>query len=354
MKTLDRYIALAIATGTGIALLVILGLDAFFNIIGQLDRVGVGTYTLWKMFQYVALTIPQSLYELFPMAALLGSLIGMGMLAAGSELVAMRASGVSVWRIVQSVLQAGVLMLVVVIMIGELLAPSAEHYGQKLRAESTNKGVSLLGGALGLWVRNNNYYINVGKILSDEKLADLTIYEFDSDSSLSVIMTAEQANYRDDVWQLLDVEQTQFLEGHVEVHHVDQLERQTLVTPELLSAVVLKPQTMSVVDIAQLVDYLEENGLDAQQYRYAFWGRLMTPVASLVMLLVSVPFVFGSLRSVSSGQRIFTGILVGFGFYVVTQISSQMGQVYAMNPLLSSFAPSFIFMLLGIRAIRRI
>ena len=135
---------------------------------------------------------------------------------------------------------------------------------------------------------------------------------------------------------------------------MNQLERQTLVTPELLSVVVLKPQTMSVVAISQLVDYLDENGLDAQRYRYAFWGRLMTPVSSLVMLLVSVPFVFGGLRSVSAGQRIFVGILVGFGFYVVSQISSQMGQVYALNPVISTLAPSLLFMIIGIRAIRKI
>ena len=118
--------------------------------------------------------------------------------------------------------------------------------------------------------------------------------------------------------------------------------------------VVLKPQTMSVAAIVELVDYLEANGLDTQQYRYAFWGRLMTPLASLVMLLVSIPFVFGEMRSVSSGQRIFIGILVGFGFYVISQISTQMGQVYAMNPLLATFAPSLLFIVLGIRAIRKI
>lgn len=353
MKTLDRYIALAIAAGTGIALLVIVGLDVFFNIIGQLDKVGEGTYTFGKMIQFVVLTIPHTIYELFPMAALLGSLIGMGMLAANSELIAMRASGFSVWRIVQSVLQAGVIMLVVVIMLGELVAPSAEHYGQKLRAAATNKGVSFLG-TLGLWVRDDNYYINVKKILSDEDLADLTIYEFGSDTSLSMITTAAQAHYKDDVWQLLDVEQTQFRENQVVVQNHDQLGRQTLVTPELLSVVVLKPQTMSVADILQLVSYLEENGLDSEQYRYAFWGRLMTPVSSLVMLLVSVPFVFGGLRSVTVGQRIFVGILVGFTFYVVSQISSQMGQVYAMNPLISTLAPSLLFMMMGIHAIRKI
>ena len=353
MKILDRYIAVAIATGTGIALLVILGLEIFFQILGQLDVIGVGSYTLWKMLLFVALGIPQSLYELFPMAALLGSLVGMGTLAAGSELIAMRASGVSVWRIVRSVLQAGMLMLVVVIAIGELLAPQAEHYGQTLRASAINRGVSFLG-TLGLWVRDGNYYINVKTILTEEKLADVTIYEFDSDNRLAEIMTAVKANYSNDAWQLLDVERTQFPGDRVEVHRVDRLERQDLVTPELLSVVVLKPQAMSVIDIIRLIESLEENGLDAQQYRYAFWARLMTPVSSLVMLLVSVPFVFGSLRSVSSGQRIFTGILVGFAFYIVTQISSQMGQVYALNPLLSSFVPGFVFVLFGIRAIRRI
>ena len=353
MKILDRYIALAIAAGTGIALLAIVGLDVFFNIIGQMDRVGTGTYTFWKMIQYVALTTPQTIYELFPMAALLGSLLGMGMLAANSELVAMRASGVPVWRIVQSVLQAGVLMLVVVIMLGELVVPTAEHYGQKIRAAATNKGASFLG-TLGLWVRDDDYYINIKKILSDENLTDLTIYEFDNDTSLSMITTAAQAQYKDDVWQLYDVEQTRFEDNQVEVYYHNQLERQTLVTPELLSVVVLKPETMSVVAISRLVDYLEENGLDAQQYRYAFWGRLMTPVSSLVMLLVSVPFVFGGLRSVSAGQRIFVGILVGFGFYEVSQISSQMGQVYAMNPVISTLAPSLLFMIIGIHSIRKI
>jgi len=353
MKILDRYIAAAIATGTGIALLVILGLDLFFNIIGQMDKVGVGSYTLWKMFLFVALTTPQSLYEMFPMAALLGSLIGMGLLASNSELIAMRASGIPVWRIVQSVLQAGVLMLVVVVMIGELVAPSAERYGQKLRAAATNKAVSFLGTD-GLWVRDGNHYINVRTILTDEKLAGITLYEFGDENRLSMIMKAAQADYDNDVWQLLDVEQTEFRGDQVEVLHFDQLERQTLVTPELLSTVVLKPQTMSVVAIVELVDYLEENGLDTQQYRFAFWGRVLTPLASLVMLLISVPFVFGAMRSASSGQRIFIGILVGFGFYVVSQISSQMGQVYAFNPLLATLAPSLLFMAFGIRAIRRI
>jgi lipopolysaccharide export system permease protein len=111
---------------------------------------------------------------------------------------------------------------------------------------------------------------------------------------------------------------------------------------------------MSIRDISQFVSYLEENGLDTLQYRYAFWGRFVTPAAALVMLFISVPFVFGSLRSVSAGQRIFIGMLVGFGFYLVSQIASQMGQVFGLNPLLMMMVPGAVFMLFGIRAVRRL
>jgi lipopolysaccharide export system permease protein len=122
----------------------------------------------------------------------------------------------------------------------------------------------------------------------------------------------------------------------------------------LLGVVALKPENMSIRDITQFIGYLEENGLDTRQYRYAFWGRFMTPLAALVMLFISVPFVFGSMRSVSAGQRVFIGMLVGFGFYLISQIVSQVGQVFGFNPLLTMLVPGTVFMLFGIRAVRRI
>ena len=353
MKLLDRYIAIAVATGTLVALLVVVGLDIFFNVVAQIDNVGRGSYTMAKMLQYVALTTPHSMYELFPMAALLGSLIGMGMLAANSELIAMRASGMSIWRIVRSVMQVGVLMLLVAVVVGEVVAPVAEQYGQQLRATATRKGVSFLGSH-GLWVRDANLYVNARKVLANERLADLTIYEFDEQKRLKVTTRATQAQYRDGEWVLHDVHQSGFADEGVVASHTDQVAWPSLLTPELLGIVVLKPENMSARDIGQFVDYLEDNGLDAQQYHYAFWGRFMTPLSAMIMLFISVPFVFGGLRSVSAGTRIFTGVLVGFGFYLVSQIAGQMGQVYGLNPLLATLAPNIIFLALGVRAMRRL
>jgi len=353
VKILDRYVAAAVMTGTAIALLVIVGMDVFFNVISQIDDVGKGGYTLYTMLQYIALITPQGAYELFPMAALLGSLIGMGMLAGNSELIAMRAAGVSVWRIVQSVLQAGVLLLLVAVFVGEMVAPSAEQYGQQLRAQATNKRISFLGSH-GLWVRDENYYINAGKVLADEVLADLEVFEFDAAARMVMATRAARAQFAGGQWVLYDVRQSAFTDDGVEVSRHDEVAWPSLLTPELLSIVVLEPKNMSARDLGQFVDYLDENGLDTMEYRYAFWGRFMTPLATLVMLFISVPFVFGGLRSVSAGQRIFVGILVGFGFYLVSQIASQMGQVYSLNPLFAILTPIILFLAVGIRAMRRL
>jgi len=353
VKILDRYVAAAVVTGTGIALLVVVGMDVFFNVISQIDGVGKKGFTMYDMLRYVALITPQGAYELFPMAALLGSLIGMGMLAANSELIAMRAAGVSVWRIVQSVLQAGVLLLVVAVFVGEVVAPAAEQYGQQLRAAATNKRVSFLGSR-GLWVRDEHYYINAGKVLTDDTLADLEVYEFDTAGSLVMATRASRAQYAEGQWLLHDVRQSAFVDGRVKVSQHDEMAWPSLLTPELLGIVVLKPKNMSVRDIGQLVDYLDENGLDSIEYRYAYWGRFMTPLATLVMLFISVPFVFGGLRSVTAGQRIFVGILVGFGFYLVSQVASQLGQVYNLNPLFAMLTPVILFLATGLRAMRRV
>jgi lipopolysaccharide export system permease protein len=332
---------------------VVVGLNVFFNLISEIEDVGEGGYTLLKMLLTVILTIPNSMYELFPVAALLGSLIGMGMLASNSELIAMRASGLSIWRIVLSVMQAGVAMLLVAVLLGEFAAPVAEQYAQQLRASATDARVSFMGNR-GLWVRDDKLFINAGKVVSENTLADITVYEFDDEARLKVATRAVSARYRKGQWVLRNVRQSEFGEDSVRVRNFDKLPRDSLLTPELLGIVVLKPEDMSAREISQFMDYLEVNGLNTQQYRYALMGRFVTPLSALVMLFVSVPFVFGGLRSVSAGQRIFFGLMVGFGFYILSQITGQMGQVYDLNPLLTTLMPSFIFLLAGVIAVRRL
>lgn len=352
MKILDMYIAAVVTAGTGIALLMVVGLDTFFSIISQIDNLEKGSYNAVRMLQYVALDIPRAVYELFPMAALLGSLMGMGMMANNSELVAMRASGMSAWRIVRAVLNTGVLMLVLVVALGELVAPAAEEYARQMRAQETQKRIGL--GRHGLWVRDANLFVNVERILSDNQLGGLTVYEFGENSRLEVETRASHAEFQDNRWLMYGVRQSILDQDTVRVRHLDSLGWSSLITPNLLDIVMLKPENMSTHDIRQYVAYMDENGLDTRQYRYAFWSRLTTPVSALVMLFISVPFMFGGLRSVGMGQRVFIGILIGFGYYLASQLGSQLGQVYDLNPALTSIAPSLVFLLFGILAMQRI
>jgi len=353
MKIVDRYIARAIISGTLTALLLVVGLDVFFTLISEIDDVGEGDYTLLTMLTTVVLTIPSGTYELFPIAALLGSLMSMGALASNSELIAMRASGLSIWRIVRSVMQTGAIMLVVAVFIGEFVAPRAEQYAQQLRASVTDANVTFMGSR-GLWVRDDKLFIHAGKVISDSALGDLTVYEFDEDAKLKVATRAVHARYRKGQWVLRNVQQSKFSKNSVKVSHTEKLARDSLLTPEVLGIVVLEPENMSIRDIRQFMSYLDENGLDTQQYRYALLSRFITPLSALVMLFVSVPFVFGGLRSASAGQRIFFGVLVGFSFYIMSQIAGQMGRVYNIDPLLATLTPSIIFLLFGIRAVRRL
>ena len=353
MKILDRYIAGAVLAGTGIALLVILGLDIFFTIISQLDDVGEGNYTVTRMLEYVALTLPRSIYELFPTAALLGGLTGMGTLAVNSELIAMRASGMPVWRIVLSVLQAGLIMLVFIVALGEIVAPAAEQYAQQIRAVALDKRISFMGRD-GLWVRDESFYIFAKRVIDDSSLSELSVFEFDDDRQLLKATQIGTASFKSGAWNLHDVRQSVFEGDRVMTSQADEVIWPSLLTPEVIGIVMLKPDNMSVVDIKQFIIYLEDNGLDTQQYRFALVSRFVTPLSSLVMLFISVPFVFGSLRSSGTGQRIFIGILAGFGFFMVSQLAGQMGQVYGLLPLVTSTTPSLAVLLLGIYALRRV
>jgi lipopolysaccharide export system permease protein len=353
MKLLDRYIAAAMAKGTGIALLVIMGLNVFFSIIEEIDELGEGSYGISKMLEYVALTLPRGIYDLFPTAALIGGLSGMGALAVNGELVAMRASGLSVWRIVRSVMQAGLVLLVVVVALGEGLAPVAEQYAQRLRAGALEKHVSFMGRE-GVWVRDESRYIYVNKIFDNDTLADVSVFEFDQSRQLISSMHAGTAAYRGGKWVLHDMRQT-LLEGDsVKTRVKETITVPALLAPELINVVVLKPENMSVQDIRQFLGYLQTNGLETQQYRYALYSRFVTPVSVLLMLFISVPFVFGSLRSTGTGQRFLVGIMAGFGFYLTNQLAAQAGQVYGWSPLLVSIVPGLVVMLAGIYALRRV
>jgi lipopolysaccharide export system permease protein len=301
----------------------------------------------------VALILPRYTFELFPIATLLGSMIGLGSLASHSELIAMRAAGVSVARILGAVLKTGFLLLLLVLFIGEYLAPRSEQYAQRMKLEALSDQVSLKTRH-GFWSRNGKSFINVRQILPDGRLADVYIYDYDDQRRLQRILRAQTAFYRDEQWELQGVRETRFSSDRVTAERHHQLDWHSLLEPTVLDVVAVKPQMLPAWDLWRYVEFLKSNGQDASTFEVAFWSKLASPLVTLVMLFLSIPFVFGPLRSVGIGQRVFTGAIIGILFYLLNRTFSYLAVVYGLTPLVASALPAMLFFGFAFWSFRRL
>jgi lipopolysaccharide export system permease protein len=353
MRLLDRYIAAEVARGTVLALIVLLAVIAFFTLVAELGAVGQGSYGVLQAMHYVAFTLPRRVYELLPSATLLGSMLSLGALAANSELVVIRAAGVSLARILWAVTKVGIVLMLFAVVMGEFIAPRSMAHAESQRAIAKTDQIALRTGH-GVWARDGSSFVNIRRILPDGRIGEIYIYEFDREHRLRVATRAETGLYVQDIWLLEGIERSVIEDDGVTVLHAQDAAWVTLLSPELLNVVVVKPEQLSALDLRRYIGYLHDNGLNAARYEIAFWGKVISPLSNLVMLLVAIPFVFGSLRSSAAGQRIVIGVLVGIGFYLMNQIFGRVGQVYELNPLLTAALPALLFLSVALVAIRRV
>jgi len=339
MLILDRYIARHVAIGILLVMGLLLSLFTIFAFMDELNRVGRGNYTTLDAIQYVLLSIPGLIYQLFPITALLGSTIGLGMMASNSELTIMRAAGVSLNRIVWSTMKVGFVLVLLTLIIGESVAPVADQYARTLRSVAMYETLSIHGKSQ-LWARDEKSFVNVREILPGERLGGIYIYERNESHQISRMVQAKSAVFQEGQWILEDVVSSDLTSKQVTSHRQERLLWDTKLSPDLLSVVTLLPGTMSIRDLYQYVNYLNTNGLDAATYEYALWGKVVAPLITGVMVFLAIPFVFGPLRSVGVGHRVLVGALVGIGFYLVNQMFSYVGIVYSFNPMVSAFLPA--------------
>jgi lipopolysaccharide export system permease protein len=339
MKTLDRYIAKEVVKGSLIAVLVLLALLSFFTFADELGDMGQGDYGLPQIFEYLALTSPRSLYELMPSAALVGSLVSLGALANNRELMAMQAAGASRARIIRAVLAGGLMLLAISVGVGELIAPPAERAAQTLKSLAQKKQVASRS-KYGFWVRDGNVFINIREIQKQEDLGDINIYEVDAKKRLALATHANRAVYDGTQWKLKRIRISRFEPGQVVAEKKDFADWSSVLAPDLLNAFVIRPENLSAWELANYIDYLKENGQQSLSVEQAFWGRLVNPAVTLVMLLVAVPFVLTIRREVGMGQRIVVGVVIGLGFYLFDRMFSHFGLIYEMNPIFAAAFPT--------------
>lgn len=353
MNVLTGYIVREILKGSFIALFILLTLFNLFTFSDELKDLG-GGYGLKQIFYYLALTSPNVFYALVPSSALLGSLFILGSMGNNRELIAMRAAGLSVFGIIKAVMLAGAILVFISIIVGELIAPIADRKAQMIRVSAQNKQV-LVDAKYGLWLREGKKFINVRQIVSDGKLADISIYDLDNQQHLQQAMHADQAVFLGNhEWDLKNIKKSEI--SIQQMHASTQNEElwKSSIAPNLLKIVVVNPNNLSLLDLSSYIDFLKKNHQKSHIFELAFWGRIVNPLVTFIMLLLSAPFVIGVKRGVSVGARMMAGIIIGMGFNIFDKIVGHIGLIYDLNPPLMAFIPSLSVLALALFFLRRV
>ncbi|GAA0810364.1 LPS export ABC transporter permease LptG [Colwellia sp. D2M02] len=342
MRILDFYIGRVITSTTFITLAVFVSVSGIIKFVEQMRAVGRGNYDLSHAALYVLYAIPRDIEIFFPMSALIGGLIGIGMLASNSELVVMQAAGLSKLDIIKSVMKTAVLLILVSMAVGEWLAPSGEAKAREIRAQAISGG-SLISSKNGVWAKDGDYFVNIGEVQDQGKLKKVQIYRFNEQLKLDSWLSAQSAVYLGDSWRLTDVINTQVTATEVITEQLDEQVWQSSLTPKKLGVVTVTPESLSLRGLIDYLDYLEANAQDPSRYQLAFWRKIMQPFTVAVMLLVALSFIFGPLRSVSMGARIMMGVFTGLLFFVCNEVLGSLSLVYQLPALFGATVPSLLF-----------
>jgi lipopolysaccharide export system permease protein len=353
MTILDRYLATHVIWGTLLALCVLLALFTFVALADELGDVGKGEYTVVRAFEYMLLALPQRAFLLFPFAALVGTLVGLGTLSSSSELTVMRASGLSATRISVTVLTAGLGLAIVSMLVGEFIAPLSERLAHERRSVAISSRIDV-NTNYGFWVRDGSSFVNIRRALPGNKVEGVYIYEFDADKQLRVATYARQAHYEDGRWILQGIRQSDIRENRVSSREIEQAAWAAMFKPDLVDVVAVKLESLSAIGLYRYMDYLRENGLSTARFELAFWTKIVYPIATVVMIFFALPLVLGILRSAGVGQRILVGSMVGMVFHIINQISGDIGLVYGLSPFFSALLPTLVFFAIGMTMMRKL
>ena len=338
MTRLNRYVmshVLGMTVVTGLALIAIQTLIAY---IAEIDEVGQGEFGYLALAQYILLQVPTGLNTLLPIIAMLGTMLGLGILASQGELVAMRASGLSILRLGSATLSAGLVLAALSVVLGDWLAPAGQEQAESLKTEARS-GVAPGVGGKTVWLREGGHIYRIDRLLGEHQFADATVYSLDGDGGLKRVIAVGQARHEDGRWRFENLAVTEFGDRRTRAYRQPSMDWEGI-DPDVLRLYVLAAYSLSTLGMYELIQYLEHNGLDASGYRLSFWRKLVAPFTVMAMMLLAVPFVLGPLRDSGAGQRLLIGILIGLGFYVANEVSASLGELFGWHPAVAASAPT--------------
>ncbi len=352
MHILDRYIRHTVISATVLVVWVLTGVECFAQLITEVPFVGIHQYDAMMMLYYIVMQLPAIVYMAFPIAAFIGCLLGMGRLATASELTVMRANGVSIGQITWSVIKAALLMLIVITAFGEFAAPQLQVKADVMRAKALHKPSSMQAKSK-IWLHHQNSYIYIDRVKSATEIAGVSQFFF-KDKKLDRLRYAKTGRKIGKRWQLYDIVSTKITQTHTYTDHAQTAWLNFNFTPNKLHDYEGMTLQGSVLELHDIVKLRKSAGLVATLFQLTFWQRVIQPITTIVMICLGVPFVFGSLRSVSATVRVVAGIAVGITFYMLNRFFGPVTLLYQFPPVLAAFCPTLLFLSIYAYMLRRI
>ena len=352
MSLLARYLTQQVLVASGFILLALLVLFAFFDVMQELGSLGRNDYGLGQAIVVVLLGMPGHLYEILPVAALIGTLFALSRLVGNSEFAVMRVSGLSSWRVAGYFSVIGVFLSLLLLVLGEFVAPWSEQAAQRYKLAATHSVVAQQFRS-GLWVKDGTSFINVREVMPDNTLRGIEIYGFEADGRLGWIRAARQADWRgDQTWDLQGVTETHFGDDGIRAVSSERQNWQSVLTPDILSVLLIAPEKMSARTLWRYVTHLKENKQKASRYELALWTKFISPFVIPIMMLIAMPFAIQGPRAGGTSAKIFIGILAGLGFHLLSRLFGHLGLLNDWPAVVVSILPLLIFLAIALTGIR--
>ncbi len=351
-RILDWYVGRTIMMSSMLVLVTLQSLSMIVKFVEQLGSVGQGDYQIADALWFVLLSVPRELEMFFPMAALLGSLIGLGSLASTSELVVMQSSGLSRFNIALAVLKTAVPMMLAMMLLGEYVAPQSDLAAKQLRSSKMSGG-AMVAVQRGVWAKDGESFVNIGEVRESQTLFDITIYRFNQEGELYQQVEGFKADYQLDHWLIETGRILDFSDNQVQQTPIRNYSWVSTLTPDKLGVVTVKPHDLSISGMFSYISYLKQNNQDPSRYQLALARKLMMPILTGIMMLLALSFVFGPLRSSSMGVKIMMGVVAGFSYYILDQVLGSMSLVYGVPPYMSAAIPSILVLGIAFYLINR-
>jgi lipopolysaccharide export system permease protein len=353
MRIFKRYFWQETSINILMMMLGLLAMFSFFDLIQELDSLGKGNYGISQMLVFVLLSIPGHIYDVVPVAVLVGMMYSLGALARNSELVVMRVSGLSLLNIALILLKVGLLFTVITFLVGELITPISEKMAQRLRVKATDSVIAQ-DFRSGMWVKDGKSFVNVETVLPDGSLLNVHIYEFDENFKLRSISVAKKGNFENENWGLSQVTQTKFNtfkkieQNNIQTQFFGKANWKSLIRPELLNVLLVAPEKMSVWNLYSFIQHLQSNKQKTTRYDVALWSKMIYPLACMVMVILALPFGFIQQRSGGTSAKLFIGVMLGVAYQILNRVFIHLGVLNDWPPLMSAITPTILFLIAGL------